>query len=235
MTTTKVLRKGDGKQRLERHLRASLVGMFYSIEVFENPEPRQSLEEFVAEKNANSEYDPATERSLTVNGFAGKEYSSRNKTSPAMVQFFATEKRLFRFVAGGPPQSRLDVKQFFSSIKLGQQTDGIEVSDGPGTHLPDTGERIFTGREVDQKARLLTKPEPHYTEAARREGITGVVVLKVIFSATGEVNYIRVVSGLPHGLTEQAIKAAKKIKFIPAMKDGKAVSMWIQLEYNFNP
>jgi hypothetical protein len=36
------------------------------------------------------------------------------------------------------------------------------------------------------------------------------------------------------GLTEQAIKAARRIKFIPATKDGQPVSTYIQLEYNFN-
>jgi len=35
-------------------------------------------------------------------------------------------------------------------------------------------------------------------------------------------------------LLERAIDAAKKIRFIPAVKDGKYVSMWMQLEYNFN-
>jgi hypothetical protein len=49
------------------------------------------------------------------------------------------------------------------------------------------------------------------------------------------VENIRVVSGLPYGLTEQAIASARKIKFTPAMKDGKPVSMWMQLEYNFDP
>ena len=34
--------------------------------------------------------------------------------------------------------------------------------------------------------------------------------------------------------TEQSIEAAKKIKFIPAVKDGKFVPMSIQLEYNFD-
>jgi len=35
-------------------------------------------------------------------------------------------------------------------------------------------------------------------------------------------------------LTERAIAAAKQIRFVPAQKDGHAVSMWMQLEYNFN-
>ena len=64
--------------------------------------------------------------------------------------------------------------------------------------------------------------------------VMGTVVLKVVFSADGSVNNIRTVSGLPSGLTERAIDAARKIKFIPAIKDGKYVPMWMQLEYNFN-
>jgi len=78
------------------------------------------------------------------------------------------------------------------------------------------------------------KPEPAYTEVARENQITGTVILKCVFASNGSITNIRVVSGLPYGLTERAIDAARKIKFIPAMKDGKYVSMWMQLEYNFN-
>jgi len=80
----------------------------------------------------------------------------------------------------------------------------------------------------------LTRPQPSYTEDARKNEISGTVVLKVVFSKNGQVTNIRTVFGLPYGLTEQAIKAARKIKFTPAMKEGKPVSMWMQLEYNFN-
>jgi outer membrane biosynthesis protein TonB len=39
---------------------------------------------------------------------------------------------------------------------------------------------------------------------------------------------------LPYGLTTRAVRAARQIRFTPAEKDGKPVSMYIQLEYNFN-
>ena len=78
------------------------------------------------------------------------------------------------------------------------------------------------------------KPEPTYTEQARQNQVMGTVVLKAVFSADGSVKNIKVVSGLPYGLTEKAIDAASKIKFIPARKDGKNVSMLMTLEYNFN-
>jgi len=84
------------------------------------------------------------------------------------------------------------------------------------------------------KIRLLTKPEPSYTVEARNHRITGTVILKAVFAKTGYVENISVISGLPYGLTERAIASARMIRFTPAMKDGKPVSMWMQLEYNFN-
>jgi TonB family protein len=236
--TAKGLRKGDGKRRLERLLITNYKDVDYSIEAFENPEPRQSLEQFIAEQGLSSDYDPGTERKLTINGYAGLEYGSSSNTSPARVQFFATEKHVYRFVARGPGAGEPSVDAlFFSSIKLGKKLEGMKVSEGPGSSphlLSDTGERIFTGREVDTKARLLSKPEPIYTDEARDNKLTGTVILKVIFSKSGQVTNIRLVSGLPFGLTKQAVEAARKIKFTPAMKDGQPVSMWMQLEYNFN-
>jgi TonB family protein len=105
---------------------------------------------------------------------------------------------------------------------------------GPGGGGGGDYSRIFTGKEVTSKARLISKPEPQYTEEARKNQITGTVVLKVVFSSGGQVTNIRTVSGLPNGLTERAIAAARQIKFVPATKDGHQVSMWMQLEYNFN-
>ena len=94
--------------------------------------------------------------------------------------------------------------------------------------------RIRRGSEVEQRARLLWKPEPQYTEEARRNQITGTVMLRVVFSSNGEVEQIRAVQTLPFGLTERAISAARQIKFVPATLGGRAVSVYMQLEYNFN-
>jgi periplasmic protein TonB len=96
------------------------------------------------------------------------------------------------------------------------------------------GNQIYSGKDVTSKARLISKPEPQYTEDARKNQIVGTVVLKVVFASNGSVTNIRTVSGLPFGLTERAIAAARQIKFVPATKDGHPVSMWMQLEYNFN-
>lgn len=94
--------------------------------------------------------------------------------------------------------------------------------------------QIFSAREVTTRARVLGKPEPLYTEEARRKQVTGTVVLSAIFAMDGKVKAIRALKSLPNGLTESAIAAARQIRFVPAIKDGKPVSMFMHLEYNFN-
>jgi TonB family protein len=105
---------------------------------------------------------------------------------------------------------------------------------GDGGGPDGSPDRPFTGSQVEQRARLLSKPEPHYTEEARRNQVTGTVALRVIFASSGEVVQIRAVRTLPFGLTERAIAAAREIKFVPATKGGRPVSVSMQLEYNFN-
>ena len=104
---------------------------------------------------------------------------------------------------------------------------------GPGGGSDRDGQ-TFAGSQVEQRARLLFKPEPTYTEDARKNQITGTVMLRVVFSSSGEVVQIRAVHTLPFGLTERAIAAARQIKFVPAIKGGRPVSVFMQLEYNFN-
>ena len=233
MKTERNFNQRLGKRRLEMRLNTSLEGATYTIDVFHNLEPPQSLKEFIAE--ANSGYDLTTARDLTVDGVAGKEYSSQDKSSPSTRQFFVTQWRLYRFTATSAKPDHSGLQRFFSSIRFGRGVSGIAVSDGDGDPLEIAGERVMTGWEVDTKGRILAKPAPQYTEDALRERIGGSVVLRAVFSSTGHVTNIRIISGLPYGLTEQAVKAARMIKFTPAMKDGKPVSMWLQLEYYFNP
>jgi periplasmic protein TonB len=95
------------------------------------------------------------------------------------------------------------------------------------------GEEAFSENEVTVRARILSQPEPEYTEEARKNQASGTVVLRVVLSSSGEVTDIRVVSGLPYGLTGKAVEAARQIKFTPATMSGRAVSQSTQIRYNF--
>lgn len=98
---------------------------------------------------------------------------------------------------------------------------------------PGEEQHVFSAKEVTTKVRVLSKPEPQYTNDARAMGVTGKVVLRCIFTADGAVKHFLIVRGLPAGLTEQSIGAARRIKFVPATKNGRPVSTYIQLEYHF--
>jgi protein TonB len=87
---------------------------------------------------------------------------------------------------------------------------------------------------VTQGIKILSKPRPGYTDAARQANIQGTVILRVTFLASGQVGGISAVKGLPNGLTEQAIAAAHRISFEPAKVNGQAQSVTKQIEYTFS-
>jgi TonB family protein len=70
-------------------------------------------------------------------------------------------------------------------------------------------------------AEILSKPTPIYTDEARAKRIEGEVLLEVVFEATGKLRVVRIVRGLGHGLDENAVRAAERIRFKPALKDGQ--------------
>ncbi len=86
--------------------------------------------------------------------------------------------------------------------------------------------RVQTTATVPQTAstfappEVVSEPAPQYTAEAKQSGIQGEVTLQVRFLATGQVQVLRVLRGLGHGLDEQATLAAQQIHFKPATRDG---------------
>src|ERR1700683_3747441 len=70
---------------------------------------------------------------------------------------------------------------------------------------------------------ILSKPKPSYTDEAKKKKIEGDVTLQVVFTASGQVQVQRVISGLGYGLDEQEQVEPRKIKFRPARRDGQPV------------
>ena len=70
-------------------------------------------------------------------------------------------------------------------------------------------------------AEITFKPRPVYTDEGRQLKIEGEVLVDVVFSANGQIHVVKVVHGLGHGLDESAVRAAEKIQFKPALKDGQ--------------
>jgi TonB family protein len=99
--------------------------------------------------------------------------------------------------------------------------------------MMDTLESVYEMSEA-LKPTILNKGKAEYTLEARANKVRGTVVLNVIFGADGDIRVLRVVRGLPHGLTGQALKAAQRVRFEPAVKDGKPVDVRGDLEFSFD-
>jgi TonB family protein len=79
----------------------------------------------------------------------------------------------------------------------------------------------------------LNKPAPSYTSKARDKGITGTVRARVLVDAAGTVKKVRILKGLPYGLSYTAMDAAYQMRFKPATKDDKPVAYWVVIEIEF--
>lgn len=77
-------------------------------------------------------------------------------------------------------------------------------------------------------------PSPRYTEEGRQARIQGVVILEAVVDANGDVGRVKVLKGLPYGLSEEAVATAKEWKFRPAMRGGQPVSVYLNLTIRFS-
>jgi TonB family protein len=102
-----------------------------------------------------------------------------------------------------------------------------EVRNG-GFSKAEVGAELPKAKEVEavaavQPVVILEKPNPVYSDEARRLGLEGEVLIQVVFPASGPVHVVRVIKGLGHGLDEAAVRAAQQIRFKPALQQGSPV------------
>ncbi|MGD0000227.1 MAG: energy transducer TonB [Bryobacteraceae bacterium] len=79
----------------------------------------------------------------------------------------------------------------------------------------------------------IYKPEPEYSEEARKAKFQGTVMLSVVVGVDGTAKDIRVVRSLGMGLDEKAVEAVSKWKFKPATINGRPVTFKANVEVNF--
>jgi len=80
---------------------------------------------------------------------------------------------------------------------------------------------------------VISKPPVQYTSEARAQRVQGDVVLRVTFTAAGQVLVQSVVKGLGHGLDEEARRVAEQIRFHPATRNGQAVDTTTNITITF--
>jgi len=87
--------------------------------------------------------------------------------------------------------------------------------------------------DIEKDVLITSKPRPSYTDSARMNQVQGTVAVAIEFGADGELKNAFAFQTLPEGLTENALKAAAKIKFEPATRDGKPIPTIKIIKYSF--
>src|SRR5260370_41725073 len=87
---------------------------------------------------------------------------------------------------------------------------------------------------TNTSARAKYKPEPEYSQEARRLGIAGSVVLFLTVDVSGKPRDVTVLLPLGVGLDEKAVQAVKEWRFEPATNAGRPVAMAATVEVSFS-
>jgi protein TonB len=121
---------------------------------------------------------------------------------------------------------------------------GCPVGPGVGPGPIGPGEVPGGGDGTDDLAPIrftvgMTRPEPvhrvqpRYTEAARKAGVQGTVIVEAIIDEQGNVRDARVLRGLPLGLDREAVDAILQWKFKPARLNDRPVRVYFNLTATF--
>jgi len=94
--------------------------------------------------------------------------------------------------------------------------------------------KIYAFKELDRAPEVIKTVKPEYPEKLKREEIEGSVFVEVSLDENGVPIMVKVIksSGYPE-MDSAATKAAKEMRFTPALKDGKAVRTKIIVPMRF--
>src|SRR5215211_7406071 len=91
--------------------------------------------------------------------------------------------------------------------------------------------------DLNRPYAISYQPKAVYTDRARKKKVHGSVRLKILLGADGQVGTVTVehIKGWKkmqkYGLTDNAINAAKQIRFTPKVVNGTPVSVLVTREY----
>lgn len=220
-------------------------GVVYLIYSF--PRRSEAIKQFADEFTNRYKHwqEVVSAHEINLNGVSGQRYLIKFREVDGVLDFYVTNNRAYILQVVGGDESNLSIKRFLESFTIGKTDATDKAVDSAIVIKPDQknfsqgddaqdSDEVFTTREVTRKAVIVIRPEPHYTEEARERRVSGTVILKAVLSSSGKVTNIEPKASLPRGLTEKAIEAARQIRFVPAIKDGKFVSQSIQVEYGFS-
>jgi TonB family protein len=193
---------------------------------------------------------PATLESRSLHHAMIVEVGSDAHFKVRVVDLQSNETLFDRELVGMPAQETADVGDLHITVRVGSAPYGItttaEIEQGDTlidslhtvwtlvphrAHLHAPGAMRVGG---DVKAPIVVKRvDPIYADEARRDRISGIVIIEVLIDKTGSVKDALVLKGLPDGLSDAAMAAIKQWQFQPGTLKGEPVDVIFNLTINF--
>ena len=141
--------------------------------------------------------------------------------------------RVVRSLDAGLDQAAIDAVsqwQFEPARKKGQAVPAAATIEVNFRLVDDASAAQAAGVAEPRRTR---KVAPLYPAEAKRDGVQGKVVLRVVINAEGIPENIRVATSVDPRLDQAAMEAVEQWRYEPAMKDGKAVAVETSIDVNF--
>ena len=235
--------KNGGKAQVDsrRTLARYINGVVLMLEFYEGD--AKDIEAGLIERQKGQ-----LERDEIVNNFQFKSYVEKTPEFVWETQYFLLKKRLYVVQAVARSENNQIVRDFLESVRLANQKQFAAPNSGKNVKaesmpvLPEIAENLpellddsqALPDKTDRGVIILYRPRPRFSAAARQSGASGKVTLKGLFSSSGKITKLEVVSSPGRELTDAAVKAAEQIQFLPAEKNGKLVSIYKTIEYSFS-
>lgn len=202
-----------------------------------------------------AQYTKGSEKSISRDNLRGKQIVFSDEKFYSVTQIFPTKTNLYVIFTAARGENNPIMQRFLASLNFNSVTNGnvktIKFSELKISPFALTDETKSAGNDQNQNTPpnnikppdgdvdskpliILAQSPPGYTVAARMNNVTGTLRLRLTFSASGRISKIGIVSSLPEGLTRQAIYAGLRIKFLPAEKNGKPISVTKIVEFRFS-
>ena len=128
-------------------------------------------------------------------------------------------QNVVRFDAGEPDASLFQIPAGFAVREAAPMAEGA-----PGT--------VRVGGDVSAPL-LLSAADPEFSEEARRQKVSGTVLVHLVVDEHGMPEDVRVLRGVGHGLDEKSVEAVRQYRFKPAMRNGTPVKVEITVVVTF--
>lgn len=190
------------------------------------PEPDASSQKAPGEEKKYMETAPEKAPAIPIQATSPKREKKQDASRRVVADAAAVRKKN---AASGAAQGGGTTTR--APASGGSASGSAGAGSSPGETAGSGNLAAFGGSDGPSFKRFV---QPEYPAQARRQGITGKVLLRIHITSEGAADQIEVVQSAHELLSKSAREAVKRSTFHPLRRDGKTTSCWTLLPISFS-